>query len=326
MEFIVENVQNMTVQNNEVNLFELFFDVWKHKRFIVSITILCVILGFVKIKLTAPIYEAKAIIAPPTSTAVERVNYGRSMPKYQLLLPFTRAEIYSIFNENLWSEATRQYFVNDIILPSLTKNAPNISKTENYVKFKELLTIKTLEKGSALSRQEISIKSTSPQKAAVQIKQLLEFVNQQSMTEMTRIIKLQMDSVINELENRIETSKFYDNEQWQSMKSSLAEWNRNNIDDSGKQKMLLTTNKLIYPPEDSELRLMLGSYKLYKNIRLGNINLLYHLDGEIMAPSKPIAPQKRNILFISMIIGLTIGVGWVFIINIFRKSAKIYNS
>lgn len=321
----VNNAQRRLLNSNdEIELFEFFRLLWSKKWFISLITCIGIIIGITIIKSSPPVYEAKAIISPLTLSEVENINAGRTINKYTLIKPFDRLDIYNIFKEHLDSGATKQALLAYLSQSSSVKDKnKELSKSSVNNHFLPIVSAGALM-GDPLGKQFVSVRYTDVKRAAELAMKYVEIANHNAVNELFNTIKTQNDIVVSELQSRVNAA-ITAREQIDSQKSQLSEAQNNKLDKAKKNNSNTTiTNKLksdlssfnsdfsqlIY---DSRLREMQENLELYKNFKIDKAAFLYHLDGGIQAPITPVSPRKNFILFLSTVLGLIIGMSFVFL-------------
>ncbi len=277
----VNSIRDRLFKNNELNLFEFLRITWNQKWLVSFITLVSVFIGVTFLKLSRPVYEAKAIIAPPNVSEISSFNAGRSINKYDLLQPFQRREIYTIFKESFESQLTRDTFFNSLH----AQQNPTETMPGNSTKpFIPIVTTGVVEK-KIFGKRFVSVRDTNPQEAVALARKYVEIANQNAFNELLNIIKIQNNTVVNDLESRIHSAQLHVQEQ---------EKNR----DLNKTQLVL---------ENARIREMQENVELYKNSKVLASGLLYHLDGQIAVPTAPVSPRKGAILLLSIALGLLLG-------------------
>lgn len=274
----LNSIRDRLFKNNELNLFEFLRIIWNQKWLASFITLAALFIGVVFIKLSPPVYEAKAIIAPPNLSDISRFNAGRSISKYDLLQPFQRREIYTIFKESFESQLTRDAFFSSFHAEQASAKAV-VTHTKKL--FTPIVTTGLVEKG-VFGKRFVSVRYTAPKEAAALVQNYVEIANQNAFNELLNIIKIQNNTVVTDLESRIHTAQLAVQEQEK----------RGDLD-----KAQLTL-------ENTRIREMQENVGLYKDPKILESGLLYQLDGQIVIPTAPVSPRKGAILFLSVILGL----------------------
>ncbi|CEG56241.1 Wzz/FepE/Etk N-terminal domain-containing protein [Legionella fallonii] len=281
----LNSVRDRLFKNNELNLNEFFRIIWNQKWLVSFIMLVSILIGITFIKLSRPIYEAKAIIAPPNLSEVSSFNAGRSMQKYDLLQPFERREIYTIFKENFESQLTRDIFFNSLAVKQNSAKTALINSTKHYT---PIVSTGVVEK-KLFGKRFVTVRYTDPQMAAELAKRYVAIANQNAFNELLNIIKTQSNTVVNDLQSRIRAAQLVLKEQDKEKNNGL-----------NKDQLLL---------ENARIREMQENIELYKAPQVIETGLLYHLDGEVIVPTAPVSPRKSAILFLSVVLGFILGSG-----------------
>lgn len=331
----VGNVQKRIMNNNnEIDVMELFYVIMKKKQFIFFMALVGIIIGIVYIKSSHPVYEARALVSPPSLSQIQPLNLGRTIKEYSLLIPFTRTDIYAIFRESLGSESTKKNFLSQISLSSdLNENKTNSS----HQVFHSISVIASDR--DPLGKQFVIVKHEDAKKAANLAKVYVELANQKAINELKQIIQAQNETVVQELKSRISASRSINKEQWETlnMKYSLDQSNDQSIEgnsnvpsnpvnrgefskSSHTESRATKTNKTYLAHLNKDLdrvddgartRKMMENYIFYKNIKAESTASLYQLEGGGHIPTSLISPHRKLILMVSTLLGLLIGMSIV---------------
>ena len=275
------SMRDRLFKNNELNLFEFLRINWNQKWLVSFITLASLFIGVTFIKLSHPVYEAKAIIAPPNLSEISGFNAGRSIKKYDLLQPFQRREIYYIFKESFESQLARDTFFNSL---QATQNSAKTAATNSAKLFTPIVTTGAVDK-NILGKLFVSVRYTDPQEAVALTQKYVEIANQNASNELLNIIKIQNNTVVTDLESRIHAAQ-------------LAVQAQEKNGDLNKAQLAL---------ENTHIREMQENVELYKDPKVIEPGFLYHLDGQITVSTTPVSPRKGAILLLSIVLGLILG-------------------
>ena len=158
----MQNSNNTTGSSIEIDLFEVFDAVWKRKWLVIGMTLAIGCLAAAYAFLTAPVYESKYYISPPTLNDIANLNYGRA--DRSDLKPFSVDHVYKVFLQNLQSESQRRIFFESTYLPALPPKSAKAPQGVLYDSFSKSLTIAPVGKEDE-GRWSVSLQSTSPERA-----------------------------------------------------------------------------------------------------------------------------------------------------------------
>lgn len=100
--------------SDEIDLFELFENLWEQKWLIAVVTALCTGVAIAYALLATPVYQASARLLPPLSADIAPLNQGRT----QAGLPRVGVdEVYTLVKRNLNSGSSRLWFFNEHYRP-----------------------------------------------------------------------------------------------------------------------------------------------------------------------------------------------------------------
>lgn len=277
----LNSIRDRLFKNNELNVFELLRITWNQKWLVSFITLVSIVLGITFIKLSRPVYEAKAIIAPPNLSEISSFNAGRSINKYDLLQPFQRREIYTIFKESFESQLTLDTFFSSFQAKQSSVKTTGINSTKLFT---PIVTTGVIDK-RIFGKRFVTVRYTDPKEVVALVQQYIEIANQNAFNELLDIIKIQNNTVVADLESRIRAAQLAVQEQ----------------EKSG------VLNKAQLVLENARIREMQENIELYKDPKVLKSGFLYHLDGPIAVPTAPVSPRKGPILLLSVILGLILG-------------------
>ncbi|WP_175653719.1 LPS O-antigen chain length determinant protein WzzB [Pseudomonas sp. Marseille-P9899] len=146
--------------NDEVDLVELLAVVLRERFLIITLVILAALGSTIYVLLAAPVYEAKAVVGPPTQSDISQLNYGRGGTSDLALLKVK--DVYDVYVSALQSESLRQKFFREVYLPSLSGDDRSGGQDDLYRRFNELLTVQVDRKEPSL-RFAITVRLSDPQ-------------------------------------------------------------------------------------------------------------------------------------------------------------------
>ncbi|MDR3442122.1 MAG: Wzz/FepE/Etk N-terminal domain-containing protein [Legionella sp.] len=328
-----------------VDLRALIPVLWQQKWFILFSTLLCTLVGFVFIWLAKPVYVAKAYIYPPTVGDIAAFNYGKSVKKSEFIKVFTVNDIYGIFTHNLFSQAMKQLFFNEHVLPFLPeKKRKKLSYSTLRGQFESQLTIQQ-ELPLAAAKYTIAIKNNVSSTAAEWVKLYISLVNERTVSDVLQIIKRQNNSIVNDLKFKIALTRkvaqkrrqdqliqlqedynianaiglkdpFFSQERGYSLQANSSVPRYLSGTKALKTQINILNGRKSDDPFSAELRDAQQELVFYKNININTQNAaVFRLDGSVKISDRLVSSKQRVIMVASIMLGLLLGVSLVIIRN-----------
>lgn len=329
--------------NTEISLMELFHIFYQKKRVLVLTTLLGLVLGFAVVFFSKPVYEAAIKVTAASEGDIAAFNLGRSWNK-SALKPMSAEDIYLIFNNELLSETAKNAFFNQFYLSSLSQQQKEkYSSAQIYASFIKNFAIIEHPKGVSepFSKFTVAIRGNNPQQVAMWLKQFLRVVQEQTLTKILNNIKQQNSVLVYNLQQQIdrarETAKVERYDRITQLKETmrvaqLARQNEDDLFDSAPNSkyppnlalLRAEINNLSERKSDDafipKLRTLQAELGFYKSLAVKrNQVAVFHLDGTIETPNMPIAPKKRLIMMVALVLGLLAGVFAVMLQIAWRK-------
>ncbi|ANH99327.1 hypothetical protein A8L59_18570 [Pseudomonas koreensis] len=135
----MQNNHGPQSSNDEIDLYEIFQEMFSQKRLILLITVTCLLAAVIYAYLAKPVYEARAYVLPPKQSDIVALNFGRD--KKSDMDPFTVKEVYSVYLRNLQSESLKRELFLSMYLPTLTEAEQKQSQEILYTQFTSKLSI-----------------------------------------------------------------------------------------------------------------------------------------------------------------------------------------
>lgn len=151
------------VCTDEIDLVELFQNLWQQKLLIIAFTVVATAAAAAYAYLSPPVYEARASVLPPRLSDISGYNLGRMEAK---LDQFTVPTIYSVFKTNLLSGSLKHTFFRDVYLPSLSLNERGEAQDKLWGEFNEILIVKAPDIKSKPDLYDVMVEHNSPGLAA----------------------------------------------------------------------------------------------------------------------------------------------------------------
>lgn len=101
---------------------------FRQKLVVIGFTVLGAVLAAGYAFLVTPVYEAKAIVIPPSQNDISNFNYGRM--KESELAPYTVKDVYDIYTRYLQAESLRLDFLARLMCracPRMSGKSPEMS-------------------------------------------------------------------------------------------------------------------------------------------------------------------------------------------------------
>ncbi|CAM2867905.1 Polysaccharide antigen chain regulator [Legionella steigerwaltii] len=315
-----------------VDLFVLLGMIYREKWSILSCALLTLLAGLTYIYLSVPVYEVKAYISAPNEGDVAAFNKG-ILANQSLIEPLNTNSVYQVFGNQLLSISLKKYFFEHYYLSFLQKKPKNtIAKAHVYNDFSNKLSINVIKNTNPV-HYEVVIKGTEPKLMAVWLKQYISLVNNRTVHSLIKSIDKQRAIAIYKLEHEIDLIKNIAQKKKLDHMAQLHEainiaQNANinipvvnqyhTVDETNMAYMLgapvLRAKIKNLSERDSNdpftpgLRKLQGQLDFYKSFVIEPKEVkVFHLDGTIETPIIPVAPKKRLILTISLLLGILAG-------------------
>lgn len=200
---------------DEINLLDIWRVLVRQRKWILFITIIIFSLAVAYSLFSPRVYQAEAILLPPLSSDVARLNIrlpdtdNENYPNQQQYLYETSTEkLYAKFMENLHSVGLRQqFFKQNNLLAALTKDKDSEIKPNEIFKhkFQELITIKKAAKNktSANNAVSITLEGAQPDLVAKWLNNFISFADLHTVTLVANTLNTTLDMQKKDLQERI---------------------------------------------------------------------------------------------------------------------------
>jgi len=346
----VENATIVYSRKDGSDLLELLKAMWRQKLFILLITMLTVVFGFIYILIAKPRYEALAYLAPAHVGDIAAFNSVMiSNDKDNLIPPFTIESVYELLMNEV--ESTKRTFFNEVYLPTLPASyRQKKSRAQLYKQFDQHFKITKL---SSQTRQKIKIvaKANNKEQAAEWINRYIDLVRQKTTKDVLEITEDHRDAVVKILRKEIdmarEVTKQHRNDRLVQLNEALniaqkiglkhqtyttaanmpievtaanepsLLYRRGSIAlEAEIQNIKIRKSNEAFVPN---LRKLQSQYNFYKNIKLDpGVGKVFSMDGKVEISDVPISPNKGLILTLSFAMGLLLG-SFLALLRIFRS-------
>jgi len=340
--------------DDEIDLFELFSNLWKEKLLIVLVACTVVIFGGLYAFLSTPVYESKLYLLPPTEkNTVELKKLMLLTNSNSNSTAYSVTSVYTTFIEILKSNsAKRSFFQQPDIYDYYTSNGTSeINAWKNYL---NALSVNIPKKAKVITSINVSLNTDSALTSqqwlndyidhviTLSKQQLLSDLNEQ-LTSQKQQIELQIASRINLYSSSIE-KELAKLKEALSIANSLKLTDPMNMDsiDNEKNDLMVDEVRRLYKlgshaltaeitalqnRKDNDLFIpglsdLLQQQALLLSFTINERNISpAQIDLAAQLSDKPIKPKKLLIIAISLVLGLMLGV-FAAIIRSFINSRK----
>ncbi|WP_272947081.1 Wzz/FepE/Etk N-terminal domain-containing protein [Legionella cherrii] len=315
-----------------VDIFVLLGMIYRERWSILSCTLLSLIFGITYIYLSVPVYEVKAYISAPNQGDVAAFNKG-VLANQSLIDPLNVNSVYQAFGNQLLSISLKKYFFEHYYLSLLQEKPKNtIDKAHLYNDFSNKMSINVIKNTNPV-HYEVVIKGTEPKLMSVWLQQYISLVNNRTVHSLLNNINKQRAIAIYKLEHEIDLIKGIAQKEKLDHMAQLHEainiaQNANiniplvnqyqTVNETNMAYMLGTpvlrskiknlSERDSNDPYTPGLRKLQGQLDFYKSFVIEPQEVkVSHLDGRIETPIIPVAPKKKLILTISLLLGILAG-------------------
>jgi chain length determinant protein (polysaccharide antigen chain regulator) len=332
----MQNSNNTVGSSVEIDLFEVFDAVWKRKWLVIGMSLAVGLAAAAYAFLSAPIYESKYYISPPTVNDIANLNYGRADKSD--LKPFSVEQVYKAFLQNLQSESQRRVFFESTYLPALPSTTVKTPHGALYNSFSKDLTIAPVGKEED-GRWSVSLQSSSPERAMEWVDLYVRQVGESTMRELAQNAKKEASVLCRNIQLEIDTlresSRRVRQDNISRIREALAIAKSSGLQDTvvfsgnGSDKLAggmsedttymrgskaLEAELKNLEARDSDdpftpgLRKLQKDADFYKQLVGEKYDIaVYRHDGVLDLPLSPIKPKKVLIVFLGLVIGGLLG-------------------
>ncbi|WP_323593523.1 Wzz/FepE/Etk N-terminal domain-containing protein [Aliarcobacter butzleri] len=305
-------MQEKYLQEDEIDLRELFKTIWARRFFVIVFTLVVTVLAAVYAYTKTPIYEAKALL--------EIGEYKKNPVDDAVALEKKLSTIFIDMEKNLKDKTSE---ISNIAIVKGLKNFLEIKSeaTSNEEAKNEILKVLTFVQGE----HEKILDDVKKQKE-MELRDIdLQISDIKSRT--VALIDKKLENNVKNLENLQEQLKFVDEnlKKIDSLNPSLAALKLMEKKDITNSINTLTTQNFDLESKKDEL-LTTSLYKLQENKKIIELSLLPHnykntqIVGEIMTNDFPTKPKKSLIVVVAFVTGFILSIFLVFLINFIRKN------
>ena len=320
--------ENRYIQEDEIDLKELFKTIWAKKIFIVIFTLVVTILAGFYAYIKTPIYEAKALVEIGEYTLDKKISNSDSVTISK----------FSIDDASVVTRKLTTLFIDmEKNLKDKTSEISNISVVKGL---KNFLEIKSESTSNEEAKNEILKVLTFVQN---EHEKILDDVKKQKEMELRNIdlqisdIKSKSVALIDKkIENNIKNLKSLEEQLKQvdenlkkidTLNPSLAALKLMEKRDITNSINTITIQNFELESKKDEL-LTTTLYKLEESKKIIELSLLSHnykntqIVGEIMTNDFPTKPKKKLIVAVAFVTGFIISIFLVFLFNFIKQNAN----
>lgn len=190
----------VTVNSDDIDLFELAQNLWKQKALISVVTLAVTAIAAGYAFLSTPVYESKSSILPPRSADIAGYNLGRSEAG---LTEFTAESVYLMFTQNLRSDGLRRDFFEQVYLPAETKGSNAKLKDQLWESFNKKLSVTNPDVKNSPERFAVTVQSADASRAAEWANLYVERVANRTRQDMADTITTETSTRVRSIQSRI---------------------------------------------------------------------------------------------------------------------------
>ncbi len=310
-------MQEKYLQEDEIDLRELFKTIWARRFFVITFTLVVTVLAAVYAYTKTPIYEAKALV----EIGEYKLNgTTKNSIDDAVVLEKKLSTLFVDMEKNLKDKTSE---ISNIAIVKGLKNFLEIKSeaTSNEEAKNEILKVLTFVQGE----HEKILDDVKKQKE-MELRNIdLQISDIKSRT--VALIDKKLENNVKNLENLQEQLKFVDEnlKKIDSLNLSLAALKLMEKKDITNSINTLTIQNFDLESKKDEL-LTTSLYTLQENKKIIELSLLPHnykntqIVGEIMTNDFPTKPKKSLIVAVAFVTGFILSIFLVFLINFIRKN------
>ncbi len=195
--------RNRACDSDEIDLLELFQNLWQQKSLILAFTLVALISAAAFAFLTPPEYEAKAGVLPPSLGDIAAYNVGGGELN---LSEFNVSDIYAVFKTNLLSGALKRTFFDETYLPALPADKRvDTAQDKLWEEFNKTLTVKAPDIKNKPDFYEVTVEHESPGLAAEWANLYVDMAAEKTEQEMQQNVRNEIAARTRVIERQIDT-------------------------------------------------------------------------------------------------------------------------
>lgn len=351
---MVEQAGNPGRYDDEIDLRELFANLWAERLLILLVTLVIGGAAAVYAFRSLPVYEAKSSLLPPRPSDIAGYNLGR---KAASLPAFKVVDVYGTFTRNLTSEAARRSFFRDIYLPSLDEKGRSAPQDRLWKQFNEMLVATAPDVKTRPEYFEVRVEHKDPELAAKWSNLYVERASELAREDMQQNVRQEIDTRAQEIQRQIEVLREAALKRREDriarLKEALVVADQVGVDvpqvtpgrtASDGDLSSFVDGSLMYmrgakairaelqvlearesdDPFINELRGLQGQLVFLQRIDVKPDNVaVFTLDSAAEVPETPIKPKKALILAIGIVLGGMLGIFVALVRRMLRKDQPV---
>ncbi|MEZ5528803.1 MAG: Wzz/FepE/Etk N-terminal domain-containing protein [Porticoccaceae bacterium] len=307
--------------SDEIDLVELFHNLWQQRLLIIVITVVVTASAAAFAFLSTPEYEAKAGVLPPKLSDVAGYNLGLSEINHD---QFDVLTVYEAFRTNLLSDSLRDSFLRETSLPALSVIKVSASDVKNRPDFYEVVVkYKSPELAAEWANHYIDMAAKKTEQ------DMLENIRSE-ITAKTRVIELQMDVLRSTAKKQREDRIAQLQNALKMAEAAVLDVPQSVLDETSLGGVVPSIDEnLVYrrsakairteltvlkerendDPYINELRGLESQLDFLKKIEVNPDSVsVFRLDRRAVVPKTPVKPKKAIILVFGIIVGGMLGL------------------
>ncbi|MDP1521025.1 Wzz/FepE/Etk N-terminal domain-containing protein [Porticoccus litoralis] len=324
------------VCSDEIDLVELFQNLWQQKLLIMAITVVVTAVAAAYAFLSTPVYETKAGVLPPQLSDIAGYNLGG---KEDALKRFTVNDVYAVFKTNLMSVSLKRTFFHDTSLPVLATDQGAKEQKRLWVRFSEILKVKAPDKKNRPDLYEVMVEYKSPEIAAEWVNLYINMAAEKTRHDMYENVRAEILAKTQVIERQIDALRITAQKRREDrivrLRDALVVAEAINLDSPS---VITSSDGDLSPFVDGNLMYMRGAKAIRAELAvlekrenddpfiselrdlenqldfLGKIDVnpddvsVFTLDSRAEVPETPVKPKRVIILALGMILGGMLGV------------------
>ena len=315
--------------DDEIDLFELWNNLWEQKLLIVGVTFASFLLGVVLLSVLTPIYKSTAHFLPPKNQDIQLINPNIEGIKY------TVDEVYKLFITNLQSRSLRLKFFNENNLLEFYANGNAIDSVYEVFdkEFNQSLIVSFPNmQNDASEFATISLEISDDQLSARLLNQYIDLARKKTKKDILDEIAFEIANQVKAMDEQIQAKRELAEQRRMDRIKELQEAlsvakamglsapkidqaaNKLNMEymrgtKSIEAEIKVLTNRESDDPFIPGLRDHQEKIAYLKSIQIDPelVNVV-RLDQEAEVPVKPIKPKKMLIVAVAIVLGGMLGV------------------
>lgn len=350
----MQNQQPMNYQDDEIDLFELWNNLWEQKILIIAITAVITILGGLVAFVKTPVYKSSAHFLPPQKQDIQAINISlNSMfdkqdsstnTASQTMQTFTTAQIYRQFLTNMQSRSLRFNFFEQQNLLAFYSSDPDALSYKVFDKeFNQALKVSLPKKGQDGDFVSASFEITDPVRSAILLNEFVQMVQVVTKQQILDEINFEVATKVKELVEQIEAKRQLAQQRRLDRVAELEEalviaksigLDNPRIDQAANNlnmeymrgtkaieaELSVLKNRKTDDPFIAGLRDLQEQVEYLKSIKIDpELVSVVRVDQSAQVPTSPIKPNKKLIVAVALVLGGMLGVFIALIRSAIRK-------